>query len=62
MTQLQPQFFDIFGCVGLAFIAIVAVLMLRRVRLPKWVPAVLLLIGIIGLVVDGIIVYVSYLK
>lgn len=62
MIQLQPQFFDIFGFVGFAFIVIVAFLMLRDVRLPKWVPVVLLFVGIVGLIVDGIIVYVSYLK
>lgn len=60
--MLKPQFFDIFGFLGFIYIATIAWLLLSGISLPQWAIIILLLIGIIGLVVDGIIVYKFYLK
>jgi multidrug transporter EmrE-like cation transporter len=62
MLPLPPQFFDIFGFCGFVYITAVAWLALRGISLPKWIFIILLLVGIIGLMVDGFVVYEFYLK
>ncbi|MDD3066465.1 MAG: hypothetical protein PHO48_01380 [Candidatus Gracilibacteria bacterium] len=62
MLKPTPQFFDIFGFLGFIYIVAIAGLLLSGIVLPQWAIIILLLIGIIGLVIDGIIVYKFYLK
>lgn len=61
--NLNPAFFDILGFSAFAFIILFAawVLMYRRLP-PRIVIYILLIVGILGLIVDGIIVYQTYLK
>lgn len=62
MFSLEPQFFDIFGLVVFIYITLFSWLLLRRIYVKKWMIIVLFLIGVIGLLVDGSVVYVYYLK
>jgi len=58
---MSPEFFDIFGFVGFLFITAVAVRSLARERsIPRWATIILAAIGIIGLCVDGAIVFLYY--
>ena len=59
--NLRPEFFDVFGVVAFAYVVCVSLFALRKKRLPKAVFVALLLVGLIGLFVDGAIVYVSFL-
>lgn len=57
-----PQFFDIFGIGVFGFIIALAVRGLRFKRpLPQWSLFLLLATGIAGLLVDGYIVFTTYL-
>lgn len=60
--NMEPQFFDIFGFLGFIFITVFSFFMLRGSSMPRWSVFVLLVIGILGLFIDGTIVYISYLK
>jgi len=62
MFSLEPQFFDIFGVIGFIYITILSLLALRGISLPKWTFIILFLIGVIGLFVDGLVVYTYYLR
>ena len=62
MFSLEPQFFDIFGFIGFIYVIVVSLLALREKFAPKWMFVVLLFVGLIGLLVDGFVVYTSYLK
>ncbi len=62
MFSLEPQFFDIFGLIVFIYITLLSWLLLRRIYVKKWMIIVLFLIGVIGLLVDGSVVYVYYLK
>ncbi|MEK7654477.1 MAG: hypothetical protein AAB345_04365, partial [Patescibacteria group bacterium] len=62
MFSLAPQFFDIFGSIGFIYIVVLALLMVRGVFIPKWASGLLLLVGSIGLIVDGLMVYTYYLR
>lgn len=55
--MLSPQFFDIFRLLGFVYITIAAAFLLKSRTLPKWFLVVLLLIGLVGLIVDGYIVF-----
>lgn len=60
---IRPEFFDIFGLFVFSFIAILSLWSLRMQKpLPRWVGIILLLIGISGLIVDGAIVYITYIQ
>ncbi len=59
---LQPQFFDIFGLMSFVYIAFIAFWGLHGRRFKKWELAILLAIGLGGLLVDGLIVYSYYLR
>jgi len=61
--MLRPEFFDIFGVGVFGFITILAAWALKTQRpLPQWTIILLLLIGILGLTIDSIIVFLSYLQ
>jgi len=62
MFFLEPQFFDIFGLIVFLYITLLSWLLLRRIYVKKWMIIILFLIGITGLLVDGSVVYVYYLK
>lgn len=57
----KAEFFDIFGLVTFLFIFFVGIYSLFFP--PKvWMSILLIIIGILGLIVDGVIVYLTYLK
>ena len=61
--QLTPEFMDIFGFMAFAFITIFACYILKTNKTPrKWLTIILLVIGILGIIVDGTIVYINFLK
>lgn len=60
--ELTPQFFDIFGIMGFVYIVALALYGLSGKNVPRWALIILLLIGIIGLLVDVLVVYTFYLK
>ena len=61
--MLRPEFFDIFGFFAFIFLIFIAVYVMKKVkRHPKPILYIILGIGIIGAIVDGIIVYTAYLK
>ena len=62
MFSLEPQFFDIFGLIVFIYITLFSWLLLRRIYVKKWMIIILFLIGVTGLLVDGSVVYVYYLK
>lgn len=58
----RPEFFDIFGVLAFTFIIIISLLRLFYLeRLFDWVIMTLLVIGILGLIVDGRTVIKRYL-
>ena len=56
----KPEFFDIFGLIVFVFLFAVGFLMIKKQKLPNWVGFLILLIGILGLIVDGSIVIKTY--
>ena len=59
----NPEFMDIFGAMAFIFIAISAVWALKTHRaFPVWALFILLIVGILGFLVDSIIVYSTYFK
>jgi len=60
--NLSPEFFDIFGFLGFVYIAVLSLLALQGKLIPRWAYIVLFLVGFLGLIVDGSIVYISYLR
>lgn len=59
----RPEAFDILGVVVFSFFTIVSVqAILSDQPLPDWMAYVLLLVGISGLLIDGCIVYKTYVK
>ncbi|MDP3727014.1 MAG: hypothetical protein Q8R35_00030 [bacterium] len=61
--MLQPAAFDILGIGVFAFITVAATWSLKMHRpLPRWILLLLLVIGILGFLIDGTIVYVTYLR
>jgi multidrug transporter EmrE-like cation transporter len=62
MFSLPPEFFDIFGLMGFAYIIAFSLFAFTKQRaFPKWMLVILLLVGVMGLIVDGVIVYTSYI-
>ncbi len=63
MSVFQPSFFDIFGLITFTFITAVSLwaLLVKR-SLPRWILIILLFIGVGGLIVDGSIVYMIYIR
>ncbi|MDP3784795.1 MAG: hypothetical protein Q8R12_01825 [bacterium] len=63
MKLPKAEFFDIFGALGFLYIVVFSSWLLFVQNFsPRWPVFILLLIGIIGLVVDAVIVHRSYLK
>ena len=60
MLNLEPQFFDFFGFIAFVYIAIVGLLKVRGDSLPLGAFKILLVIGIIGIIIDGIIIFTYY--
>lgn len=59
----NPEWFDIFGLITFPFILAISVWALRsKSPLPEWVISLLFFIGLIGVIVDGVIVYTFFLK
>jgi multidrug transporter EmrE-like cation transporter len=59
--MIRPEFFDIFGFLGFIYIIIFSSWFIYKKRkIPKWTLIILLILGIIGLIVDGSIVYTYY--
>ena len=63
MTFPRPEFFDIIGIGVFSFITVVSLRTVLFSRsFPEWAVYGLLVIGILGLLVDGYIVYRTYFK
>ena len=61
LETIKPEFFDVFGIFVFSFIVIVSIWGLQIKRpFAKWVLITLLIIGILGFLVDGIIVFTTY--
>lgn len=61
-TFIRPEFFDIFGVGIFAFIIIMSARTLFLGALfPYWMVISLFVIGLLGLIIDGIIVYKTYI-
>ncbi len=58
---LRAEFFDIFGLIVFTFLLVIGLMMIKKKKLPDWAGFVILLIGILGLIVDGYIVIKTYL-
>lgn len=59
---IRPEFFDIFGIFIFTFLIALSLWgMKTRRALPRWALIILFIIGILGLIVDGAIVYMTYL-
>ncbi|MBU1136501.1 MAG: hypothetical protein ABIG37_02625 [Nanoarchaeota archaeon] len=56
----KPEFFGIFGFILIVLISILIISSAEK--LSNWTGYILLIIGIIGLIVDGTIVFNVYLK
>jgi energy-converting hydrogenase Eha subunit C len=60
---IKPEFFDIFGIFVFTFLIYVSIAsLIKKEPLSKRISIILLLIGLVGIFVDGIIVYITYLK
>jgi uncharacterized membrane protein len=57
MYSLSTGFLSIFAFSGFVYIVVLSVLMLRGLAVPRWAFVVLFLIGVIGLALDGVMVY-----
>ena len=58
----RPEFYDLFGVIIFAFITVLFIWAIHTKRkIPKWARIVMLIIGILGLIVDGAIVYFNYI-
>jgi len=58
---MYPEFFDIFGFIGFLFITVITLWSLFRGKsMPRWAIVILAVIGIIGLCVDGTIIFLYY--
>ena len=59
----RPEFYDIFGVFIFTFIIIISIWTLTtNENLPQWILRTLLIIGILGLIIDGTIVYKKFLS
>jgi uncharacterized membrane protein len=57
MYSLSTGFLSIFAFSGFVYIIVLATLMLRGMSVPRWAFVLLFIIGVLGLVLDGIMVY-----
>lgn len=57
----RPEFFDIFGLGVFTFLTIVGYMMFSgKKKLPDWAGFTIFIIGILGLIVDGFIVFKTF--
>jgi uncharacterized membrane protein len=62
LAIIRPEFFDIFGVFVFIFLIALSLWGIKtRKALPRWALIILFLIGISGLIIDGAIVYITYL-
>jgi peptidoglycan/LPS O-acetylase OafA/YrhL len=62
LNEKNPAFYDPLGFITFAFLIGVGIYMLRKSKnAPEWIWFILILIGIIGLIVDGSIVFREFL-
>lgn len=60
---IKPEFFDIFGVAVFGFIITISYQALNNGHLiSRWALVALLVVGILGLIVDGTIVFMTYIK
>ena len=64
LTFLQkPETYDILGLITFTFITILSIWSLKtKMPMPLWANITLLVIGILGLIIDGSIVYKKFLS
>ena len=60
--MINAEFFDIFGFCAFVIIILISIWILRaKEKLPRWAGIILLIIGILGLIIDGWIVIKTFL-
>jgi len=59
---VRAEFFDIFGVFIWIFFIVVSLRALVTGNMPDWALFVILVIGVLGLIVDGTIVYKTYIR
>ena len=56
-TGQKPEFYDFFGLVTFVFLTGVGIYLLKKhKKVPKWIGFILMMLGILGLIVDGSVV------
>ncbi|KKW17256.1 hypothetical protein A3C86_01370 [Candidatus Kaiserbacteria bacterium RIFCSPHIGHO2_02_FULL_49_16] len=61
--NVRPESFDILGLIAFPSIALLSLYaLITGNTLPRWALFLLLFIGIAGLIIDGVIVYKTFLK
>ena len=61
--KITSEFFDIFGTIAFIYITTVGIWTLKYTeKLPDWTAYLLILIGVFGIIIDGTIVYKTYLR
>ena len=60
--MVSTAFFDIFGFFAFVAVLILGILILKSYKkVPDWIGSLLLIIGLAGMLVDGIIVIKTYI-
>ena len=59
--MINAEFFDIFGFFGFIYITLISILILKNKKLANWSKIILLIIGILGLIIDGFIIINKYI-
>ena len=63
MSVFRPEFFDIFGIFTFGIIATLGARgLFWNIQMPSWAFTFLFVIGVAGLLIDGAIVYRTYLR
>lgn len=60
-SNKEPEFFDIFGLITFGFLFWVGSWMIQKNKKPAWLSFTILILGILGLIVDGSIIIKTYL-
>lgn len=58
--MVDASFFDIFGFIGFLYIFVISLFLFIEKKLPKWTILLLLIISILGIIVDGLIIFYTY--